>query len=66
VTLISITVAALTIPSIMTSLHLAFPTKWATATRNVVQMAFGSWIGTVVMSIARILVWSNNFGGICR
>jgi hypothetical protein len=41
----------------MDVLHLVFPTEWVAATRIVVQIAFGSWVGTVVVSIARIIIW---------
>lgn len=56
-TLVSVIVTAVTLPSIMTALGLAFPANWVMATRVVVQIAFGSWVGTVVASIARIIVW---------
>lgn len=56
-TLISVIATALILPYIMTILNLAFPTKWVAATRTVVQIAFGSWVGTVVISIVRIIVW---------
>jgi len=56
-TLILVIGTALSLPYIMTILHLVFPTKWVTATRVVVQITFGSWVATVAMSIARIIVW---------
>jgi hypothetical protein len=56
-TLILVIVTALILPYIMTILHLAFPAKWVKATRVVVQITFGSWVGTVVVSIARIIIW---------
>jgi hypothetical protein len=56
-TLILVIVTAVALPYIMTVLHLVFPTKWVEATRVVVQITFGSWVGTVVASIARIIVW---------
>jgi hypothetical protein len=56
-TLISVIVTALILPYIMAGLHLVFPAEWVVATRFVVQIAFGSWVGTVVVSIARIIIW---------
>jgi hypothetical protein len=37
--------------------ELVFPAKWAEATRAVVRIAFGSWVGTAVVSIARVVIW---------
>ena len=56
-TLILVVAATITLPYIMTILHLAFPTKWVEATRVIVQITFGSWVATVVMSIAKTVVW---------
>ena len=56
-TLISVVVTAVILPYVMTILSLAFPAGWVTATRIVVQVAFGSWVGTVIASIARIIIW---------
>jgi hypothetical protein len=56
-TLALVIVTALALPYIMPILHLVFPEKWVKATRFVVQIAFGSWVGTAVVSIARIIIW---------
>jgi len=56
-TLTLVIVTASTLPYIMPVLHLVFPSNWVKATRFVVQIAFGSWIGTAVASIARIIIW---------
>jgi hypothetical protein len=53
----SVLITAYFLPAIMDSLQLVFPTEWVEATRTVVQIAFGSWVGTVVVSIARIVIW---------
>lgn len=53
----SVLITAYFLPAIMDSLQLVFPTEWVEATRVVVQITFGSWVGTVVVSIARIVVW---------
>jgi hypothetical protein len=50
-------VTAFVLPYIMAPLNLVFPEKWAVATRSVVQITFGAWIATSVVSIARIVVW---------
>ena len=56
-TLIIIVVTAIALPYIMPVVHLVFPTKWVKVTRFVVQIAFGSWVGTAFVSIARIIIW---------
>jgi hypothetical protein len=56
-TLILVLVTALALPYVMPILHLVFPEKWVETTRLVVQFAFGSWVGTAVVSIVRIIVW---------
>ena len=53
----SVLITAYSLPTVMDSLQLAFPTEWAEATRVVVQITFGSWVGTVIVSIARIVIW---------
>lgn len=57
VTATLVIITAITLPYIMPVLDLEFPTKWADVTRFVVQITFGSWVGTVVVSIARIIIW---------
>jgi hypothetical protein len=57
VTATLVIITAITLPSIMHALNLEFPTKWAEITRLVVQITFGSWVGTVGVSIARIIIW---------
>lgn len=54
---VSVLITAYFLPAIMDSLQLVFPAEWVEATRAVVQVAFGSWVGTVVVSIARIVIW---------
>lgn len=55
--LVLVLIVAIALPTVMNYLHLAFPDKWVEATRVVVRITFGSWVGTVVASIARIAVW---------
>ena len=57
VTVTLVIITAITLPYLMPTLGLEFPTKWADVTRFVVQVTFGSWVGTVAVSIARIIIW---------
>jgi len=45
------------LPSVLDVLKLSMPGKWASITRLVVQITIGSWVATVVMSLARVIVW---------
>jgi hypothetical protein len=56
-TLALVLITAIVLPTVMEYLQLAFPDKWVEATRIVVQITFGSWVGTVVVSIARVAIW---------
>jgi len=53
----SVFITAYFLPAIMDSLQLVFPVEWVEATRAVVRITFGSWVGTVAVSIARIVIW---------
>jgi len=57
VTLALVLITAVALPAVMNYLQLAFPDKWVEATRIVVQITFGSWVGTVAISIARVAIW---------
>ena len=57
VTLALVFITAAALPTVMKSLQLGFPAKWAEATCIIVQITFGSWVGTVAASIARVAIW---------
>jgi hypothetical protein len=48
---------AIALPYVMVPLHLVFPKNWVLATRIIVQIAFGAWVATSAVQIARIKVW---------
>jgi hypothetical protein len=56
-TLVLVLITAIALPAVMNYLQLAFPAKWVEATRIVVQITFGSWVGTLIVSIARVVIW---------
>jgi len=63
-TLSSVLITAVVLPTIMDYLQLVFPAKWVEATRIVVRITFGSWVGTVVVSIMRIIIWLRAVSGV--
>jgi hypothetical protein len=48
---------AVVLPYIMSVANLAFPSKWATVTHYVVQITFGSWVGTALTSAVQGVIW---------
>lgn len=56
-TLALVLVTAIALPTVMNYLQLAFPDIWVEATRIVVRITFGSWVGTVAITIARVAIW---------
>ncbi len=56
-TLTLVLITAVALPTVMNYLQLVFPAKWVEATCIVVQITFGSWVGTVAVSITRVVIW---------
>jgi hypothetical protein len=63
-TLALVLITAIVLPTIMDHLQLVFPAKWVEATRIVVQITFGSWVGTVAVSIMRVVIWLRAIRGV--
>jgi hypothetical protein len=55
--LLLILATAYFLPTLLVASNLSMPAKWASVTRIVIQITIGSWVATVVMSIANVIVW---------
>lgn len=52
-----IVVAPLYLPLILNLADLSTPKRWPAITLSVVWLTVGAWIGTLLTSIARVIVW---------
>jgi len=55
--LMTITVTPFYLPVMLNMVGLRVPTRWHAVTLTVVGLTVGAWTGTVLTSIARVIVW---------